>query len=73
MEGSENVLDLRVAHWRRDDVTREILEALEKMSDDEKLVFLEYVGYVTWEGKEHKSHIKQMAADIRERRKRGQG
>jgi len=38
----DNVLDIRVAHWRNDPVTRELLEIIERMNEDQRLILLEY-------------------------------
>jgi hypothetical protein len=56
--GTENVLDLRVARWGKNPVMREILEAIETMTDHEKLHLLEHdVGFILWERTDEASEM----------------
>ncbi len=72
-ELSDNVFDLRVVRWLRDPIVREVLEGMDKMNDDERLVYADHIGYIKWlrEGN-GKLSIEEYAAEIRMKRQRWQ-
>ncbi len=49
----DNVLDLRIARWRRDPTTRALLEAIDDMTPAEREHLLEYHIYFIWWCREH--------------------
>ncbi len=66
--GDNNVLDLRIAAWRRDPVT-ELLEGISALTDDERLVLLDRVTYLLSIRKTNPAFIAAVAAELREQRK----
>ena len=66
-EFSDKILDLRVARWRRDPLTCEILEALETMSEDEKLVLADHVRYVSYLRQNEEPRLKEYADHLRKK------
>ena len=68
-ELKDNVFDLATTRRRRDPVTRELLEAIEKMNEDLRLMLLNYVQeYLIWFGNRHPKRVKRFAAGLRKRR-----
>jgi len=63
-----NILDFRIAVWGRDPVTRELLEGISTLTDDEKLLLLDRVAYLRSMRKTNPSFIAAVAAELRERR-----
>ncbi len=62
-EFGDNVLDLRVARWRRDKVTCALLDAIERMSPDERAYLLHQVGFVFWVSENNPARIKGFSTD----------
>ena len=54
-EFGDNILDLRMARWRKDPVTRALLAAIDRMTDDERLHLLrDGVGFIFWSRENNK-------------------
>ncbi len=65
--GDDNVLDFRIAAWRRDPVTRELLDAISALTDDERLVLLDLVTLML--RRVNPGFVSAVAAELRNRRK----
>ncbi len=62
-----NVLDLRIAAWRRNPVTRELLDGISALTDDERLVLLDRVTLLL--RRVNPAFVSALAAELRNRRK----
>ncbi len=62
-----NVLDLRIAAWRRDPVTRELLDGISALTDDERLVVLNLVALIL--RRVNPAFVSALAAELRNQRK----
>ncbi len=62
-----SVLDFRIAAWRRDPLTREPLDAISALTDDERLVLLNLVTLLL--PRVNLAFVSALAAELRNQRK----